>query len=166
MSSHSPLDQAVERYLLFLRAEENKSPLTLSNYRQSLNLFLTLSPLSDVSDIGNESVRMFKGKLQDFRTKQGKELAILTKNHHLTVLRAFLRYLVQEEEMDTYPPDRVKRFKEEQRKVKVLFKDDLDRLLAAPDLSSKNGKRDAAILELFSPPVFVWRSCAPSTARI
>ena len=39
---------------------------------------------------------------------------------------------VQEEELDVYPPDRVKRFKEEQRKVKVLFKDELMRLLTTP----------------------------------
>ncbi len=149
MPSHSPLTQAIDRYLLFLRAEENKSPLTLSNYSQSLELFLTLSPLSDVADISKETVRAYKGKLQDYKARNGKELAIRTKNHHLTVLRAFLRYLVQEEEMDVYPPDRVKRFKEEQRKVKVLFKEDLNRLLKAPDTSTKEGKRDKAILELF-----------------
>jgi len=114
-----------------------------------LDLFLTLSPLSDIADISKETVRNYKGKLQDFKARNGKELAIRTKNHHLTVLRAFLRYLVQEEEMDVYPPDRVKRFKEEQRKVKVLFKEDLDRLLMAPDTSTKEGKRDKAILELF-----------------
>ncbi|MDD4319645.1 MAG: tyrosine-type recombinase/integrase [Candidatus Peribacteraceae bacterium] len=149
MSSHSPLQESIQRYLLFLRAEENKSPLTLKNYEQSLDLLLTLSPVRDVADISKESVRFFKGKLQDFRTRQGKELSIRTKNHHLTILRAFLRYLVQEEELDVYPPDRVQRFKEEQRKVKVLFREELDRLLAAPDTSTKGGKRDSAILELF-----------------
>src|SRR5690606_6502014 len=46
-------------------------------------------------------------------------------------------------------PDRVSRFKEEQRQVKVLFAEDLHRLLAAPDLSTKEGLRDSAILELF-----------------
>lgn len=148
-SSHSPVDTAIERYLLFLRAEENKSPLTLSNYRQSLDLFLTLSPLSDVADISKETIRIYKGKLQDFKARNGKELAIRTKNHHLTVLRAFLRYLVQEEEMEIYPPDRVKRFKEEMRKVKVLFQEDLRRLLDAPDRTTKEGRRDKAILEMF-----------------
>ena len=76
-------------------------------------------------------------------------MTVRTKNHHLTILRAFLRYLVQEEEMDVYPPDRVTRFTEEQRKVKVLFKEELTRLLQAPDLSTKEGKRDSAILHLF-----------------
>jgi site-specific recombinase XerD len=84
-----------------------------------------------------------------YRTEQDRELTIRTKNHHLTILRAFLRYLISEEEMDCYPPDRVTRFKEEQRKVKVLFRDELDRLLNAPDTSMRNGKRDRAILELF-----------------
>lgn len=149
MASAAPLDTAIERYLLFLRAEENKSPLTLSNYRQSLELFQSLLPLRDVFEINKESVRTYKGKLQEAKTDYGKDLAIRTKNHHLTVLRAFLRYLVQEEELDVYPPDRVKRFKEEQRKVKVLFREDLDRLLASPDTSTKEGKRDKAILELF-----------------
>jgi len=149
LSASTPLAKSIERYLLYLRAEENKSPLTLSNYRQSLNLLLTLSPVQDVKKFSKESVREYKAALHDFRTKQGNPLGIRTKNHHLTVLRAFLRYLIQEEELDIYPPDRVKRFKEEQRKVKVLYKDDLQRLLEAPDRSTKEGKRDAAILQMF-----------------
>ncbi|MBI3619054.1 tyrosine-type recombinase/integrase [Candidatus Peregrinibacteria bacterium] len=132
-----------------MKSEENKSTLTVQNYRQSLDLFLTQSPLQDVKGFSKEAVRAYKEKLHEFRTRQGKELSIRTKNHHLTVLRAFLRYLIQEEELDTYPPDRVKRFKEEQRKVKVLYIDDLKRLLEAPDHESKDGKRDRAILQLF-----------------
>ena len=43
----------------------------------------------------------------------------------------------------------MKRFKEEQRKVKVLSRDELARLLSAPNTATKEGKRDAAILRLF-----------------
>ncbi|TSC57684.1 MAG: putative Tyrosine recombinase xerD [Candidatus Peregrinibacteria bacterium Greene0416_19] len=145
----TPLALAVERYLQFLQSEENKSPLTVRNYRQSLDLLLTQSPIKDLADVGKESIRIYRQKLHEFRSRSGKELTIRTKNHHLTILRAFLRYLVQEEELDTYPPDRVKRFKEEQRKVKVLYTEELERLLAAPDAQTKNGKRDRAMLALF-----------------
>ena len=145
----TPMTQAADRYLTFLRAEENKSPLTIRTYRESLDLIQKLMPTANPLLINKQSVRMFKSALHEFRTRQGKELMIRTKNHHLTILRALLRYLVQEEELDVYPPDRVTRFKEEQRKVKVLFKEDLETLLAAPDLSTKIGKRDKAILELF-----------------
>lgn len=148
-SAPTPLAAAVARYLRFLQSEENKSPLTVRNYRQSLDLFLTHSPLRDVAGINKESVRIYKQALYEFRARSGKELSIRTKNHHLTILRAFLRYLVQEEELDSHPPDRVKRFKEEQRKVKVLRSEELERLLAAPDAATKEGKRDRAILELF-----------------
>ncbi len=145
----SPLAQAVDRYLTFLKAEENKSPLTVSTYRQSLHLMLELTELKDPADFNKASIRLYKSALHSARTRNKKELTVRTKNHHLTVLRAFLRYLVQEEEADVYPPDRITRFKEEQRQVKVLFHEELERLLAAPDTDTKIGKRDSAILNLF-----------------
>lgn len=149
LNHDSPLRKAIERYLTFLRAEENKSPLTLQNYRESLNLLLSLSPVRDPKDFGKDTIRDYKQKLAEHKARNGKEISLRTRNHHLTVLRAFLRYLIQEEELDIYPPDRVKRVKEEQRKVKVLYHDELERLLAAPDPTKREGKRDRAILELF-----------------
>jgi len=143
------LAKAIDRYLVFLKAEENKSPLTIATYRLSLNMLIELSGITDPLLINKGSIRVYKSALHSYRTKLGKELAVRTKNHHLTILRAFLRYLVQEEEMDVYPPDRVTRFKEDQRKVKVLFAEELERLLSAPDLDTKIGKRDSAILHLF-----------------
>ncbi|MEK7591161.1 MAG: tyrosine-type recombinase/integrase [Patescibacteria group bacterium] len=149
MNKRTSVSEAIQSYLSFLQTEENKSSLTVKNYRESLDLLERLSPLKTIADFNKESVRTYKQKLHDFRTRRDKELAIRTKNHHLTILRAFLRYLVQEEELDVYPPDRVKRFKEEQRKVKVLSRDELARLLSAPNTATKEGKRDAAILRLF-----------------
>src|SRR5665213_1025806 len=150
MTSAPPsLIDAINRYLQFLQSEENKSRLTLSNYRQSLNLLTALLPLKSVKDFDKDSIRSYKQALSEFRTRQNKDLAVRTRNHHLTVLRAFLRYLLQEEELDVYPPDRIKRFKEEQRQVKVLQAEELMRLMNAPDLETRMGKRDRAILELF-----------------
>lgn len=149
MNSASPLAQAIDRYLTFLQAEQNKSPLTIRSYRQSLDLLLKLSQVDHPLLFKKQTIRVYKTALHSFRTRNGRELAIRTKNHHLTILRAFLRYLIQEEEMDTLPPDRVTRFREEQRKVKVLFREELTRLLSSPDTNTRDGKRDKAILELF-----------------
>lgn len=145
----SNLAGAIDRYLVFLQAEQNKSPLTIRSYRQSLDLLLKLSPVDDPLLFSKQTVRVYKTALHSFRTRSNRELSVRSKNHHLTILRAFLRYLIQEEEMETLPPDRIQRFKEEQRKVKVLFSDELTTLLAAPDTSTREGKRDQAILELF-----------------
>lgn len=157
MSQQSPHPKApattlmkeIERYLTFLKAEQNKSSLTIKSYRESLTLFQNLSEISDARLIDKGSIRVYKSALHSYQSRHSKELTIRTKNHHLTILRAFLRYLVQEEEMDVYPPDRVSRFKEEQRKAKVLFAEELERLLTAPNTSTKEGKRDAAMLHLF-----------------
>lgn len=149
MKPETELTKAIDRYLIYLQAEENKSPLTITTYRQSLNVLLELMNVESPAYIDKQSVRIYKSALHSYRTKTGNEISVRTKNHHLTILRAFLRYLIQEEEQDVYPPDRITRFKEEQRQVKVLFKDDLDALLDAPDVTTKEGKRDKAILELF-----------------
>jgi site-specific recombinase XerD len=148
-SSPTPLSQAIKRYLQFLQTEENKSRLTLTNYRQSLALLTTLLPITSVNGFDKSVIRDYKQALSEFRTRQNGEMAVRTRNHHLTVLRAFLRYLIQEEELDVYPPDRIKRFKEEQRQVSVLTGEELERLLSAPDVEKREGKRDRAILELF-----------------
>lgn len=148
-SSPPSLSSAITRYLQFLQTEENKSRLTITNYRQSLELLTRLLPITSVKDFDKTVIRDYKQALSDFKTRQNAEMALRTRNHHLTVLRAFLRYLVQEEEMDVYPPDRIKRFKEEQRQVKVLTHEELKRLLDAPDGEEREGKRDKAILEMF-----------------
>ncbi|NOS67591.1 MAG: tyrosine-type recombinase/integrase [Candidatus Peribacteraceae bacterium] len=143
------MSKAIDRYLTFLKAEENKSPLTISAYRESLDLLLRISDITDPRLFDKSSIRIYKSALHSYRARSGKELTVRTKNHHLTILRAFLRYLTREEEMDVYSSDRVTRFKEEQRKVKVLFTEELERLLTAPNTSTKEGKRDAAMLHLF-----------------
>jgi len=142
--------QAVDRYLVYLQTEENKSPLTVRNYRESLTLTQSLLPhVLLVSDINKDTVRDFKFKLGEATSKNLRPLSVRTRNHHITILRAFLRYLLQEEELDVYPPDRIRRFKETQRQVKVLTAEELVRMLDAPDTSTRNGKRDAAIMKLF-----------------
>lgn len=145
----SSLQKAVQRYLQFLQTEENKSKLTLQNYRESLTLCTKLLSVDRLEHIDKTVTRDLKQNLREHRTKQGKEMGIRTVNHHLTVLRAFLRYLLQEEELDVYPPDRIKRFKEDPRQVKVLSLEEMLRMIAEPDLTKKEGKRDRALLELF-----------------
>ena len=146
----SPLSQAIDRYLLYLEAEVGKSPLTSANYAHQLKDFLRGVPaISSPAKITKPVIQQYKQYLHRFKDVHGQPLTVRTKNHRLTVLRAFLRYLVQEEEMNVYPPDRVQRFKEDPRQVKVLFADQVERLLNAPDTETLRGKRDAAVLETF-----------------
>ena len=90
----SPLARAVERYLSYLQSEENKAPLTVESYRQSLTAISTLLDVADPLLIDKAAVRRLKQRLHAYRTERGRELSVRTKNHHLTVLRSFLRYLL------------------------------------------------------------------------
>ena len=146
----TPLSQAIDRYLLHLESELGKSQLTVKNYAHQLKDFLKAVTVTSPAKIEKSTIQQYKQHLHRFLDPiSGKELTVRTKNHRLTVLRAFLRYLVQEEELNIYPPDRVLRFKEDPRQVKVLFAEELHRLLEAPDTKTLRGKRDKAILQTF-----------------
>jgi site-specific recombinase XerD len=145
----SPLKSAISDYLLYLESELGKSPLTVKNYDHQLRDFESAATVDSPSKIDKQTIRQYKQHLHRFQTPHGQLLTVRTKNHRLTVLRAFLRYLIQEEELDVYPPDRVTRFKEDPRQVKVLFSDQMHRLLDAPDTKTLRGKRDLSILQTF-----------------
>jgi len=145
----SPLAQAISRYLLHLESELGKSPLTVKNYAHQLSDFLSACSVSSPLKIDKKVVQLYKQHLHRFQNPDGTQLTVRTRNHRLTVLRAFLRYLIQEEELDVYPPDRILRLKEDPRQVKVLFREELQRLLQAPNPETPRGKRDKAILETF-----------------
>ncbi|MCA9073711.1 MAG: tyrosine-type recombinase/integrase [Planctomycetaceae bacterium] len=149
MDQLTAFQQATARYLTYLQSEENKSPLTIKAYSKSLRFTGELLAVDSVQEIDKAAVRRLKQALHIHRTRQGSELAVSTKNHHLTILRAFLRYLLQEEECDVYPPDRIRRLREEPRKINVLRFSQLEQMLTAPDVSTKRGLRDRALLELF-----------------
>lgn len=144
------VQKGIGRYLLFLQAEQNKAKLTVSHYRDSLRFMLFLCPdFKRFKDFNKNSIKLYRQELNIYTTAQGRSLSTRTKNHHLSILRAFLRYLIQEEELDVHPPDRIKLSQEEERKVKVLQKDEVLALLAAPSKHTIKGLRDRAILNLF-----------------
>jgi len=143
------MQQSVIRYLQFLESEQGKSPLTIKNYAHQLEEFVKSTRAKAPADINKMIIREYKQYLHQFHDAFGSPLSVRTKNHRLTVVRAFLRYLIQQEEMDCYPPDRIERFKEDPRQVQVMFDDSLKRLLSAPDRLKLQGKRDYAVLMTF-----------------
>ncbi len=147
-SLDSPLAHAVERFLDHVRGE-NKSPGTVVTYQRSLQYMLGRIGVDDTHEIDRDAIRRYAAALGIHRTALGKELSVSTKNGHLTVLRTFLRYLITEEELDVYPPSRIRRLKQTDRQIITLTREELERLLAGPSGQDKISRRDKAILELF-----------------
>ena len=145
------VEAAVSRFLEHLEGI-GRSSKTIEKYRRALRTFsLLIGGEQSPESITKASIRKYKSYLAQHKTagSHPRLLSVPTRNAHLSALRSFLRYCIQEEDLDVLPPDRVTRIKEQQRRPKWLRADELDRLLAMPDLQTINGKRDAAILELF-----------------
>jgi len=147
----SNLSKLTTDFLENLELERNASQLTISNYDHYLRRFLEFAGDIDAASIDEDLIhkyRIFLSRYKDPRTKA--ELKKVTQNYFIIALRAFLRYLAKKD-VKTFPAEKVELGKQDPRPIKILEVEQLQRLLTAPDISTKEGLRDRAILEtLFS----------------
>ncbi|PIR41292.1 MAG: hypothetical protein COV31_02730 [Candidatus Yanofskybacteria bacterium CG10_big_fil_rev_8_21_14_0_10_46_23] len=137
-------------FLEHLEIELNRSPKTVENYDRYLKRFLTFGQIKKIADITEETIRKYRLYLNRRQTADGEELKQVTRNYHVIVLRAFLKYLAKRD-IKSVPAEKIELGKQEGREVSFLDRSDLDRLLTAPAGQDLSALRDRAILEtLFS----------------
>ncbi|MBI3558860.1 tyrosine-type recombinase/integrase [Candidatus Gottesmanbacteria bacterium] len=101
-----------------------------------------------LNDLTSKTIRDYRIYLSR-RIKPGKApLARSTQNYFLIAIRAFLRYLTKKN-ISAMPADQIDLGKNRDRVVKFLDRQQLERLLVTPDVSTDLGVRDRTILELF-----------------
>jgi site-specific recombinase XerD len=120
-----------------------------------LNRFLewlkTNTKTSEPGDITSELIRRYRLYLAHLRNPDGTFLKRVTQTYHIIALRAFLRYLTVQRNINTLSPDKIELPKQSPRLVAFLTSEQLERLLNSPQISDEAGLRDKAILEtLFS----------------
>lgn len=167
------LRQLVKEFLEYLEIERNVSKLTIRNYRHYLERFLsfmengslspsvssetgsrfagkTLVKSVSPSDISTEKVRQYRLLLSRYVDEHGISLKRITQNYHMIALRSFFRYLLKRD-IGVISPDKIDLPKAESRSIKFLDREHVERLLNMPQVSTPEGLRDKAILEvLFS----------------
>lgn len=145
------LNQKISEFLDYLRIEKGSSPLTLRNYKHYLLRFMNWMNTTMAPEISQDVItqyRLYLSKLQDAQNKP--LLSKRTQSYHMIGLRSFLKWLIKND-YEVLSPEKIDLPKTEDRQVKFLNGDQVERLLNAPSLSSIQGKRDKAILEvLFS----------------
>ena len=154
----SEIENYVNKYLEYLEVERGSSPLTIRNYKHYLNRFIAWLTNSGIRlnlvDINPEVVRQYRVYLSRLPAHAGKSigngetLSRKTQGYHVIALRSFLRWLIKNDHK-VMSPDKIDLPKIDDRQIKFLSGDQVDRLLNAPSLSSIAGKRDKAILEVF-----------------
>ncbi len=138
-------------FLEYLELERHASQLTLKNYHHYLARFLEFSGDIDPKDIDLNLVRKYQlylSRWSDPLTK--RSLKRITQNYFMIALRAFLRYLSRQD-ITSLSPEKVELGEQEASPLKIIDDTQLQRILDAPDMTTKDGLRDRAILEtLFS----------------
>ena len=158
------LAELVQEFLEYLEIERNLSPLTIRDYRHYLNNFNAWSaanyPIASPKDLTIETVRKYRVYLAHLSSPNGNlPLKKVTQNYYVIALRSFLRYLIRKD-IGVVAPEKIELPKVESRSLKFLDRDQVERLLAQPDISSDQGLRDKLIMEmLFSTGLRVSELC-------
>ena len=153
------LPQYVHDFLDYCEVEKGHSVNTVKNYSRFLKKFfvwlekndlLTLKPAGLTED-HIWKYRMWLSRLSNSTRKASSGLHTSTQTRYLIALRAFLGYF-HEKNIPSLPTEKIKLPKERREKqVKFLDLEQIEKLLASPNIKTLSGLRDRAILEsLFS----------------
>lgn len=153
----SPIKRYIDEFLEYLEVEKGASPLTIRNYKHYLSRFCLWMKdqgiRRNLKDINQEIIRQYRiylSRLPALPSQSGKggTLSRKTQGYHVIALRSFLKWLIKND-LEVMSPDKIDLPKIEERQIKFLTGEQVDRLLNSPSLSTIQGKRDKAILEVF-----------------
>lgn len=139
------LVEGVDDFLVYLIAEKNRASNTVEAYRQDLKQFVQFCMDSEVTEV--DAVEM--GLISEFlEVQQVDGKSARTAARRLSAVRTFMKWARTQETMSADPSQLVDRPKGGIRLPQVLSLDEVEALLAAPDRTTPEGHRDAAMLEV------------------
>ncbi len=160
------LSELKTQFLEYIEIERGRAIRTVENYDHYLTVFLNYTKITDPKDITDTKIREFRLWLN--RQSAGNNKATgdtmkkRTQNYYLIALRTFLKFLARRG-FKSLSADQIELAKVGERSIDVINRDELTRLLNAPD-SEENPEKKArgkAILELlFSTGLRVSELCS------
>jgi integrase/recombinase XerD len=132
-------------FLHHLRVERNLAANTVDSYALDLRSYLAELDAAGVSEPKSIEAEQVQGHLSQLR-EEG--LSARSVARHLAAIRTFHRFLIEDGELEQDPASELTPPKQAQRLPEVLSLADVDALLAAPDESRADGRRDRAMIEL------------------
>ena len=147
------ISELIEDFLEHLEVEAGRSKKTVENYA------LYLSRLTEIGaelldrdvkpeDITPEFLRKYRLKLNRYESPNNNDnLATITQSYHLIALRGFLKYLARRQ-IKSLDPSLIELPHIHRKQVSFLHFDEVEDMLNQIDLSTENGLRDRAIIEL------------------
>lgn len=139
------MQQIFNKYISYLEVERNASPYTVRNYTTDLLGFFQFLRDKEVDSLKEVDRHTLRDYLSQLMEKGFVKASIARK---LSAIRSFYRYLLREEIIATNPVATTSSPKLDKRLPSFLTIEEINRLLEAPDLSTPQGLRDRALLEL------------------
>lgn len=158
LKSNNPLIQYITDFLEYCEIEKGLSQSSIKSYDRFINIFKTWLINNDLKDLNPRQLtpdhiwkyRVYLSRYLNPHTKRGLKKS--TQSFYLIALRNFLSFLA-DKDIQTLSIDKVKLPKDSKkdRIVKFLNLKQLKKLFDMPNIETKIGLRDKAILEvLFS----------------
>lgn len=137
---------ALDRYVIYLQAERNASPYTVRNYRTEVGQFIEYAQAQGVTSWQQVDKHLVRRWLAELHAGGYVPASI---GRRLSEVRSCCTFLVREGVLSSNPLTSVSSPKVGQRQPRVLTYDEVLAILRAPDLTTPQGQRDRAIIELF-----------------
>lgn len=155
--SKQTIVEHIQDFLDYCEVEKGLSPVTTRNYHNFLKVFSNW--LKDVQSYSLKPHELTPEHIWDYRLHLSRHkdasqgfIKKSTQNYYLIALRNLLNYFAARD-IVSLPAEKIKlpKLTEKDKKIKFLSFTQIEKLLNTPDLSTLEGQRDRAILEvLFS----------------
>ncbi len=139
------MQEIFNKYINYLEVERNASHYTVRNYKTDLLgffQFLRTKGIGSLKEVDRHTLRDYLSYLME----QGFVKASIARK--LSAIRSFYRYLLREGVVSASPVVTTSSPKLDKRLPSFLTIEEVERLLKAPDLSTPQGQRDRALIEL------------------
>ena len=153
--SSTPIIKHLNDFLDWIDVEKGLASTTQENYARFLERFFDWLRNNDLTDLKPHDLsedHVWKYRIYLARHATGKKsegLMRSTQQYYLIGLRSLLRYFTKRD-ITSLPPDKIILPKDDSGdEVRNLSIDQLKKIFAKPDTSTKSGLRDRAILETF-----------------
>lgn len=139
------MDGLLDAFITYLRAERGLAAATVDAYAADIQCYLTALARDGICDIADVQQAQVIDHLERLG---GRKLSRRSQARHLAAIRQFHRFLYAEKLAPRDPSVDIDTPRSASKLPVFLTLDEVDALLAAPDTSRLEGKRDLAMLEV------------------
>ncbi len=153
--SNKPIIKHIPDFLDYCEVEKGLSPVSTKNYHNFLKIFTLWLDHTNQSDLKPHELtsehiwnyRLYLSRKQD---GGGKYIMKTTQNYYLIALRNLLNFFATRD-IVSLSAEKIKlpKLTDKDKAIKFLRFDQVEKMLNMPDLTTLEGKRDRAILEVF-----------------